>query len=46
MLLPYMFYFILDEEEVEGGGEGDEEKETITYIISDDVHFTNPKVNR
>lgn len=33
-----------DEEVTEAGGEGDEEKENI-YTISDEVHFTNPKIN-
>ncbi|XP_022254854.1 cytoplasmic dynein 1 heavy chain 1-like [Limulus polyphemus] len=35
-----------DEEEVgEAGGEVEEEKENVTYLISDEVHFTNPKFN-
>ncbi|KAG8185039.1 hypothetical protein JTE90_017062 [Oedothorax gibbosus] len=34
-----------DEEVTEAGGEGDDEKENVVYIISDDVRFTSPKVN-
>ncbi|KAL3169663.1 hypothetical protein MRX96_015497 [Rhipicephalus microplus] len=33
------------DEELVGEGGGDVEEETVTYTISSEVHFTNPKIN-
>ncbi|XP_069694728.1 dynein heavy chain, cytoplasmic isoform X3 [Periplaneta americana] len=33
------------DEDSDQSGEGDEEKEAITYFISNEVHFTNPKMS-
>lgn len=37
--------FVADEELVGEGG-GDVEEDNVSYIISSEVHFTNPKINR
>lgn len=34
-----------DEEVAEAGNEVEDEKENVVYIVSDDVRFSNPKVN-
>jgi dynein heavy chain 1 len=38
-------FFVADEDS-DQSGEGDEEKDAVTYCISNEVHFTNPKMAR
>jgi hypothetical protein len=38
--------FSVADEDGDQSGEGEEEKDAVTYCISNEVHFTNPKMSR
>jgi hypothetical protein len=41
-----MILFYIADEDGDQAGEGDEDKDAVTYCISNEVHFTNPKMTR
>lgn len=41
----FLFHFVIDEES-ENGGEGDDDKDSQLFYLSNDVIFTNQKMTR